>query len=257
MLISLETLDRIYGIGSKFKFVIAYLLFVISFRKIILFPSMEIALYNFRFLSRKNSVDYNILRPTFEPKTTQFMMKQQGKVFVDVGANIGRYTILLSDNFEKIIAFEPLKTNFNQLLANIELNEIANIEAIDRGLYNKKCTIAINYSDNDLVGASMISDFQDKHFKKQEFIQTIMFDSLNIDHIDLLKVDVEGVEFEFLEGAKNTLKITNPIVVIESLDYNRLVRVMSELGYKEVQDVIDLKSHNFLFIKKEGVTNEA
>jgi len=69
-------------------------------------------IFGYKFECRKNTTDIlHII--DFEPETTGFLLNQKGKIFIDVGAHIGRYSILLSKNFEKIIAIEADPYNYS------------------------------------------------------------------------------------------------------------------------------------------------
>jgi FkbM family methyltransferase len=86
---------------------------------------------------------------TFEPITTRAINRfiKQGDVVIDVGANIGYYTVLFSKlvgDDGKVIAFEPT-THFGEVLRrNIETNNLSNVEVIDFGLSNTSQSLMID-----------------------------------------------------------------------------------------------------------------
>lgn len=130
---------------------------------------------------------------------------------IDAGAYIGAFSIycsgLVGDG--KIYAFEPNKENYKKLVANLELNETKNVIPLNLGLWSKKDKLEFNTH-----GASSSIFF--KLGKGKEIINVISLDSLGLDKIDLIKMDIEGAEIEALKGMKKTLKNLNPYLSIAS-----------------------------------------
>ena len=63
-----------------------------------------------------------------------FSKKINSEIFIDIGANIGFYSILLSGHFKKIYSFEPNQRNFQVLRKNINTNDLKNIKIFNYGL---------------------------------------------------------------------------------------------------------------------------
>ena len=66
-----------------------------------------------------------------------YSKENDSKIFIDVGANIGFYSILLSNNFNQIYSFEPHNRNFFVLVKNINKNKLKNIKTFNFGLGEK------------------------------------------------------------------------------------------------------------------------
>lgn len=140
--------------------------------------------------------------------------KNKSKLIIfDVGANVGEYTKLLIDcfgNTAMIYSFEPSKKTFAKLENNIKIRE--NIKLFNMGFGDKKEQAEL-FMDGDESGLASIYQRRLDHFNiKMNKKETVLIETLdnfcqdnNIDHIDFLKLDVEGHEVKVLEGAKKML----------------------------------------------------
>ncbi len=175
----------------------------------------------------------------FEPLTHKFLVKnaEDNDVFLDVGAHIGIYTVRLARRVAKVIALEPEPRNFNFLLKNIANNGIDNkvdampIAASDRDGYAYLCITKSS-------GAHSLEDLGTCAEKVK--VVTLRIDTLlrilNMDGVDIVKIDVEGHEDKVLNGMSNLL-ICNPprILVVEITRKNTdLLEFLAERGYKNI-----------------------
>ena len=212
-------------------------------------------------LSLPMILDYIILvKPDWEEKEREFMTQlnlnnnNNNAIVMDIGANIGIYTILLSHIYPKakIIAIEASPTIFEMLRSNCKLNNLvfsgSNVLLINKAISDKDDITTEFYEKHSM--STMLKEFltnlsstiltnQDELNKR--VIRTITIDNLvetiNINEISLLKIDVEGAEVLALKGAIKTLtqkKIKNMIIEYHSLEnYNYIVKLLEEeeLGY--------------------------
>jgi FkbM family methyltransferase len=137
-------------------------------------------------------------------------------VFIDVGANIGSYTILASGEIgSKSIAVEPIPTTFNSLEDNIQINKLSSkVKALNIGLSSTFGSLKFTKSMDSV-----------NHVATDTDIDII---DVNIDTLDnilllekaptIIKIDVEGFETEVLLGATNTLKDNNLKAIIIELN---------------------------------------
>ncbi len=157
-------------------------------------------------------------------------------VILDIGANVGSHTVYwaLERNARKIYAFEPLPDTFSILKTNIELNNLqSKVVLYNTGLSDTDCTTKIGlYRETNIGGTSFKKD-QNGEFKFSPL------DSFEIkEHIDLIKIDVEGAEIEVLNGAINTIKESKPIIVLETFDKKSEVDdFMHEIGYEQIDTI--------------------
>lgn len=142
------------------------------------------------------------------------LTKFKGRLFVDIGANKGYYTILLRNNFERIICFEPA-TSFTSLIQNIEEFGIASKVRAEKlaisehdgeicfYLARKENANDISVTKEQLISNYNILDKIEHQLVKTEKVKGISLASYLKDEqsIDLIKVDVVGSEWQVLEGA--------------------------------------------------------
>lgn len=138
-----------------------------------------------------------------------------GDCFVDVGANIGFLTLVASNIVGpngKVISFEPVTSHFKQLEENINRNNIANVDLRQHALGNQKEEKTIFLEKDNKGGASLVVDTG----HKGESIKVERWDDLNINGpIHMIKIDVEGYEWEVLKGCKETILKDKPILIVE------------------------------------------
>jgi len=134
-------------------------------------------------------------------------------VIIDVGANIGNHSIFFDKfyNPKTIYAIEPIDRAYKMLLQNIALNycHTVNVDYIGLALSDSRgyCKVDKIYSDN--LGGTTLK-------KSHKGITTVTGDSifLNI-HVDFIKIDVEGMEINVLNGFEKTINKYKPIIFIE------------------------------------------
>lgn len=156
------------------------------------------------FKNRQDKFEINILKKNI----------QKGDTVIDIGANIGFYTKILSELVgEKgmIHAFEPDKTNFERLLSycvackNVKLN-------------NK----AIGPKTEKLkIYTSKMLNVDHRTYKPEEYEEEIEIDAVNLDEylagkekVDFIKMDIQGFEMSAIKGMEQTLKANPNIKLI-------------------------------------------
>jgi FkbM family methyltransferase len=174
----------------------------------------------------------------------QFMHKyfrkysNQNGVALDIGGNIGTHSVVLSRFFKKVYSFEPFV--WDVLQKNLEINNIQNVEVIPLALSNVQTPrISKIKHDHVNVGASTIDptngDIQ---------IQMNSLDNLNLnlrgEFISFVKIDVEGHEFEVLQGAEKMLRAYKPTMIIEIRPKNkkRCFAFLKNLGYRNFKKIM-------------------
>ena len=155
-----------------------------------------------------------------------FLKKQlvNGSVFIDIGANIGAYSLIASKlvgNKGKVYSFEPVKSIHNQLTQNIKQNSITNIVVEKMAIFDKNTTLELYISDNQNMGMSSILHHSNESGEKQTVQATTLdnyIDNKDLIKIDFIKIDIEGAEINALKGMKQTLIKFSPIILIEISD---------------------------------------
>lgn len=168
----------------------------------------------------------------------------EGDDVVDGGAFVGLFSIIASKiigNSGKILAFEPDARNFEQFKKNLQLNDIKNVIALNKGLYSEDTSLrfnALNRSHSSL------------YFKKGVSTKIVQFVSLDnelsrrkIKTTNFIKLDVEGAETDVIRGAEKLLQnndvhlaVASYHIVDEEPRFIELEKMMKERGYKTYTD---------------------
>ncbi len=172
-----------------------------------------------------------LFREHTEPKIFSIAMTIlcEKDVFVDVGAYIGNYSIPAASivgERGQVIAFEPDRRNFKKLERNAKINDLNNIDIINKAVSDSNCEVPFNSKNNTMSRISSGGDF---------VRTTTLNDSICSDDIKLMKIDVEGHEREVLEGANHILERTN----------NLIVEVHQNLGVSKENILSILRKYNF------------
>jgi FkbM family methyltransferase len=189
-----------------------------------------------------------------------------GVVALDCGANIGVHTIEWAkhaNGWGRVIAIEAQERLFYALAGNIVINNCFNARAMHAAVAAQIGTMRIPTPDylspgsfgslelrpsehNEFIGQAI--DYSDAAAVE---IRTVTVDSLDLARLDLLKIDVEGMELEALAGAGASLARCRPVVIVESLksDARKLREILEKQGYRLFAAGI-----NFLAIHGEDKT---
>lgn len=142
-------------------------------------------------------------------------------VIFDGGANIGDYSLLVNQILPGtlVYSFEPVKDTFEILKKNVD--GIDKIVPVRQGLYINTCTKEINILPSNTHSSLIdVQGLKDETIEKQT-IELINGDDFmrkkNISEIDLLKLDVEGVEYEAILGFEE--HITNGKIKMIQFEY--------------------------------------
>ena len=163
--------------------------------------------------------------------------------FIDIGANLGLYTVLLGrqPQIDRIIAFEPVRRSYAQLMGNVFANELsAKVDAhrIALGSTTAEATIHIDPRSHGLARIDLAGADRDlRVFSQSETISIRRFD----DVVDLktqrclVKIDVEGAVAGVLGGMQRFLASNDVWLQIELLDSELSVvpSLLSDAGYRE------------------------
>lgn len=165
----------------------------------------------------KNIENVIYQRGVYEQGTTEYIREtlKPGDCFVDVGANIGYLSLVAAaavTNTGEVHAFEPVASTFKLLDRNKALNNFDQLFTYGFALGNSTENVTIYPEEENRGGASII----EKRSSNGQDIQVKRLDDLVLSKkINMLKVDVEGFEWEVLKGAEQTIKKDLPILIVE------------------------------------------
>jgi FkbM family methyltransferase len=172
-----------------------------------------------------------------EPIMSKYVVLEKG-IAVDLGSNCGMFTIPLARSLGKngrVISVEPDKKNIALLKNNLVLNKLTNVSVVEKGCFSKKGEMTFYLDDIGAGGHSLL----EHGITKKEIIKVDTLDNilknLKIKKVDLIKMDVMGVELETLKGAKQVLKKSHPKIVFELLhkeDKDKVYEFLYRYNYK-------------------------
>jgi FkbM family methyltransferase len=152
----------------------------------------------------------------FEKYETALMMSQIGKneVAVDVGANIGYYTMLLAQRAKKVYAIEPDREIFGILKKNVEENNLKNVVLVNAAAGDQKGRIKF-YKNEENDGDGRVVKSQNGKFVG--FVNCLRLEKIlqNEQKISLIKVDTQGYEPAVIAGAKKIIEKDSPVLFLE------------------------------------------
>ena len=174
---------------------------------------------------------------------------------LDVGANLGAFSVPLAQKLGQRnglgYSFEPQRVVFYQLCANIFLNRLDNCMGYNMGVGDAAGTLDLpdnNYDSSNLGAYSLVPEYQDlMNLKKasptalKHSVPIVTLDGFKLPRkVDFLKIDVEGMELQVLQGAQQLLKDSRyPPIMLEAWDFSWfkeqrevLIAYLEAMGYQ-------------------------
>ncbi len=175
----------------------------------------------------------------FEPYTTEVIKQNisSGDLVIDIGANIGYFTLIMAKGITengKVFSFEPEPKNFELLKKNVEINNYSNVILEKKAIGNKTGIAKLYLADkknnifysgmhrifrSDLV-SQILNPVSINIIKLDDYLQDLKF----IKKIRLIKIDVEGAEFDVLKGMNKIL------------DENKEIEIVMEFSSENLED---------------------
>lgn len=137
----------------------------------------------------------------------------RGKVF-DIGANIGSHTINFAKSADWVYAFEPQPYTFWNLCGNILINSVYNVTPIQAAVSSHVGSTTVWNIDPHQKNTAMGVEIG-KPIGNDIAVKMVTIDSLEMYDVYFIKIDVEGHEFEVLQGGFKTFLEGSPIVYVE------------------------------------------
>jgi FkbM family methyltransferase len=210
--------------------------------------------------------DYKVLCPIKKEEVINMTIREddiierftpkQGDIVVDIGANIGRYTIIASKRVGtngKVIAIEAHPGNFERLNRNIKLNQLTNVIPLNYAAYSKETKVKLYVPDEE-SGYTIYHTLMERKGKKFVEVDATTLDylllqlneigggeALEVLGVNWIKIDVEGAEFEVLKGATNVLS--------KSKDISLLIEVHGPDNYRPILEFLSLYNFKIEFEK--------
>ena len=140
----------------------------------------------------------------------------QNSVSLDIGANIGTHSVKMAKLSTRLLAFEPLRPSYTLLKENLRVNGCSNAIVYEYALSDSAYTTEYQSVESRNIGGSVLQD--DHLAPTTDSIDAITLDSLYLNQVDFMKIDVEGYEAKVIQGAVETIKKHRPTIVLECWD---------------------------------------
>jgi FkbM family methyltransferase len=155
---------------------------------------------------------------TYESYCTKVISKfvKPESVCLDVGANIGWYTTLFQSLGAEVHSFEPAPNAYSRLKQNVKLNDNSQSVHLNRfGLGDAPSVSDLHLPANEPEGHATLANIPSSTSIPIEIrtLDSYLIEK-NIDHVDVVKVDIEGGELAFLKGASRLFKQDVPPVML-------------------------------------------
>ncbi|MFX0138469.1 MAG: FkbM family methyltransferase [Candidatus Hodarchaeota archaeon] len=216
---------------------------------------------------------------TYETKETQFLKTfiKPKQTCIDVGASFGWYTVLMSKHVGEgghVYSFEPIPPTFKVLEKNVQLNDCKNVTLSNTGLDETNGQKDFYIAEVGVSGSMKLHTYDKSYDKFRCQCQKLddYCSKKNVQHVDFIKADIEGAEFLFLKGGKETIRSSKPALMLEIQEHStalfgyRPFEIFKWLiGYGYTPYIVSdtgslmklenyskkLPDHNFIFIPTE------
>ena len=188
----------------------------------------------------------------FSDKDYELAKRKKDMVVLDIGANVGMFSLFIKDWAKKIYAVEPSKRCFDALAENTK--DWDNIEIFNVGLFNVKGRQPIFNVSMDSPPQTMF-----RQGPNQEMVDIItieeFFKENKIEHIDVMKIDVEGAEYViFVDNSFKNVADKIDFIIGESHYINELLpdhvlKLLENAGFKA--KLLSIKNQ-YLFLNYEN-----
>lgn len=185
----------------------------------------------------------------------QFLHKD--KIFVDIGAHMGTYSILYAPHSKAVYSFEAQRMTYYQLCGGIALSDQSNIYAHNVGLTCPEeagTTKTLNVISADGGGSTFDQgavSLNGGKILQSEAVKMMTLDDYRLDDISLIKIDVEGYELNVLKGAQATIARSKPKILFEAWthpDYAAKKKELFEYLASIHYSITPINGYPFMFL---------
>jgi FkbM family methyltransferase len=155
-------------------------------------------------------------RLCWEPKNKTLISQyvKPGSIALDIGAHIGTHTVTMAKYVGKtgiVFAFEPNKNTYRELIYNLVANDCKNVYPIHAAIGKAKSIVDVIISHPNNEGGSYVINTQGG----DDVAIQLPLDAFNLNNVSFIKIDVENMEADVLDGAVLTIMRNKPVMLIE------------------------------------------
>jgi FkbM family methyltransferase len=200
--------------------------------------------------------DFN---PAREEDIIELFHAKKGDIVVDVGAHIGKYTLIASKMVGphgKVVAIEAHPENYEILKKNIALNKLTNVIALNFAVSSKEAMVKLYEHGqeegftiyNTIMTGRIMANNQNYVEVHAKTLDSILLENA-IKEVNWIKIDVEGAELEVLRGALNTLSNSRSLSLL--IEVHNLIADHKNL-YEPIIELLEPKRYSVAFEKLYG-----
>jgi FkbM family methyltransferase len=201
-----------------------------------------------------------LLEGSFEEREIETLCSfaRRDSAAIDVGANIGVYTVVLATAIGtggRVLAFEPAPENVGRLRRNVQLNGISNVDLFPLAVGAGSESVALYLSD-DPARHSTSAVAAERRAGRSLTVAASSLDAVwnevRRPRVSVVKIDVEGTELDVLEGAGELLAACRPTLLVEIKSARRLVKIdglLAPYDYRRKQPN-GFMPWNYLFVSE-------
>ena len=245
-LVPFFTFSLIYLIPLKYIQVVFYFITIILLMFLYPFVNKTVSIHGVKFqgnFGKSMFIKCLYVGKDYEPDLVKFLKKnlKSDDIFIDVGANIGYFSIIASTIIKNnpIYAIEPDPNNVNEMNNNIKINNIKNIKVLDIAASNKNTTsdfyvCNVNSMWNQVGKMNLWGKLSCLGYKKKKlkFRKLSKILDLDTNKRKVIKIDVEGHETEVINDLMHLIKNKkeNNLWIVET-DKMNIIKLFKNNGY--------------------------
>lgn len=161
---------------------------------------------------------------TYESENFEFLTNncKPGAVIIDIGAHIGLFSVIASQitgDTGKVYAFEPAPSTYELLQKTLSINHNRSvIEAFQKAVGKEPGKISFFVSDDEADNSNSLVNYKDDRPLHGIDVEVTSVDAFvkekKINKLNFIKIDVEGAEYDTLQGAAETLQNLRPVCIV-------------------------------------------
>lgn len=130
---------------------------------------------------------------------------------IDCGAHVGTWTRVMAARFGRVVAIEPSDDTFECLQLNLMNAGLENVNAVCAAVGARSGVVSMTIDAQNKARGNTGA----RHVRAGGKIPVVTIDSMALDHVGFIKLDIEGSEPDALRGAKDTIKRCQPVILYE------------------------------------------